>query len=571
MISWDRLGQAQFDRVVEILIARQWRDIATVVSPDGRGGDGGIDIEVRHGSRRRIYQLKYFVDGFSGDKKSTRQRQVRNSYLAALRLDPPVAEWVLVVPSKLTPGEREFVQGLETPEGPKIAIHDRLDLDVLACDYPDVYRYLERDQMRENAQLYNREIDSLFGGIGDLTKRIGELGSIADSTDLDWGVQFSRTQDGVSCSVYPKHPQAHVRTPIVITLEGAFGPEHSAARRAMDRAVKFGASGTVVLPAETVRSVAISGPALLAGRHENVEVRLARLTQSPYIGSRSELHFLDGDGLLMATHEGEVTHMNRGTDGFALEISFYEHLHVELLFPHDRGLPGEGKISYNFRRIRPGDALGVVSLLRLLRRQGTFKVFVEANELMSLANDDSSVASSSASDEDLDFIESLAHDLQVVQTHCRTTFVMPDEVEPLDRINLRVARLLIEGHVVASPEAPTGFVTLTGTDTPELRALLSRSAEIRLTQRNFTLVFCGKHLVLGDVYAFHPHATPVNGGEVLEALDAGRAAGLKVHLRPGDDAYFNLALASRMSDAMRLQTPTAWDLPGIDQPVHRCE
>jgi hypothetical protein len=44
-IEWERIGQPQFDRIIEALVHRLYEATAEVVHPvNGRGGDGGIDI-----------------------------------------------------------------------------------------------------------------------------------------------------------------------------------------------------------------------------------------------------------------------------------------------------------------------------------------------------------------------------------------------------------------------------------------------------------------------------------------------------------------------------------------------
>ncbi|GGT01290.1 hypothetical protein GCM10010270_86280 [Streptomyces violaceus] len=63
-VEWDRVGQPGFDRIVEALVHRVYDATARVEAVNGRGGDDGIDIKVTHGSRVRIFQLKYYPDGF---------------------------------------------------------------------------------------------------------------------------------------------------------------------------------------------------------------------------------------------------------------------------------------------------------------------------------------------------------------------------------------------------------------------------------------------------------------------------------------------------------------------------
>ncbi|MFE9322648.1 hypothetical protein ACIHDR_23680 [Nocardia sp. NPDC052278] len=49
-----------------MLITRRYRHADSVIAVNGRGGDGGIDLEVRQGVRVRIFQLKYLPEAFSG-------------------------------------------------------------------------------------------------------------------------------------------------------------------------------------------------------------------------------------------------------------------------------------------------------------------------------------------------------------------------------------------------------------------------------------------------------------------------------------------------------------------------
>jgi len=71
-IEWDRIRKPKFDRIVEALFTRLYGDADEFRVYDGRGGDGGKDIYVRQGKRVRIFQLKYFPEGFrppmSGDE-----------------------------------------------------------------------------------------------------------------------------------------------------------------------------------------------------------------------------------------------------------------------------------------------------------------------------------------------------------------------------------------------------------------------------------------------------------------------------------------------------------------------
>lgn len=79
---------------------------------DGRGGDGGIDIDVRvegTGQLTEILQLKWFPEGFS-KLFSPRKEQIKKSFERAMAHNPDV--WTLVVPANLTTNERKSVLAL---------------------------------------------------------------------------------------------------------------------------------------------------------------------------------------------------------------------------------------------------------------------------------------------------------------------------------------------------------------------------------------------------------------------------------------------------------------------------
>lgn len=166
-------------------------------------------------------------------------------------------------------------------------------------------------------------------------------------------------------------------------------------------------------------------------------------------------------------------------------------------------------------------------------------------------------------------IAGVAHDLHVVQEFCHTKFAIPDELTPLERINLRVARSLIEGHMVASPEARTVTIVLSGHNSPALREMLTSGGQLSFPATELRFTIGAKELVLENVLVFHPRATPLNGDAAIEALDRGHGEGFRFRLRPGDDPYFYLAMPQQMPNPkapMTEWTLAEWSLPGITQP-----
>ncbi len=578
-IDWDTIGQERFDRIVEALINHKYRGAdVEVIAVDGRGGDGGVDIEVRQDGRVIIFQLKYFPEGFSGGWKP-RRTQIKRSFTQLVKkrtVDGKcmVDEWILVVPRNLTPGENAFVTGLgKTATAPPTRPCGRKDLDDLLIEFPEVDRWAQRNvhsELRDNAATYNRERDNLLSP-NDLSIRVSELGALADSTDLYWATDFARVGDVVTHTLRPKNPGAQENSPILINFEGAFGPQHAALREQFERSTRFGASGEVVLPAEVVGAVTITGPELVAGVYTGMEVRFEALSRGAAIGAPAELRFFDEHGTQIIAHEGRISHLTRGSDGFAMRIDFFDHLQIELLSPKDHSQPGHADISYNLRRIRPADALGVEEILTAINQTDLIcRVYIDDKLLVSLSFEPPADAEV---DDELDAMFRLAYDLKAVQEHCRSSFDIPAALTPLERINLRVARLLLEGYAVASPEAPGGVVTLNGSDSPRLRQLLAgEAALVNFTAERFTFSVGAKEFTLTDVLVFHPHAIARNGAEALAALENGEAEGFRLNVVPSKEPYFYLALPDRLGDPVPPISDwklALWSLPGITQPgVH---
>lgn len=565
-VDWPQLGRDKFDYIVEALIRKQWDGLATVTVPDGRGGDEGIDIEVRRGSTLAIYQLKYFSDGFSGDRKTTRQRQIRNSYVRAAALQPD--EWFLVVPVKLTPGERGFVTDLQEPGGPRVVVFDRIELNNLMINMPEVYNYLSRDQMRANAELYGRETDSLFNGIDDLADRTLALGELADSTmDPYWGLNFRRDGNEFSYELTPKTAESHTKSPIKFTVTTRLGPEHSALAKALSNTFDFGSSDPVLIPADVVHSLKIDGPEFIAGTQTNVTVQINPNSAHPHIGATVQFEFEDSAGNSRGQYEGTVTHIGSGGVGGALEVEFFNSHHTVRVLHSltNTSDPIDVTSRFHLRQISPQDAVGVIEIGQLLRAPGgVLKVYFEDDFLMSMTHNQPDTAS----DPELDLIKSIAEDLAVVQRHCNKFFNLPVNVTTKERIDLRVARLLIEGHAVESPDLSRITLTLNGDDTPELRAALSGEHQsVRFEGSTYGISIGRKTLDIGRVFIADPQAYFIDPAPALTALDNGVAEDVKVELAPGATRYFRLILTSNDRPDLFVNQPTPWDLPGIDQPL----
>ncbi|BBY28880.1 hypothetical protein MSEDJ_29760 [Mycolicibacterium sediminis] len=573
MFDWGTLGQPKFDRVVEAIVRHRLGDSVRAVN--GVGGDEGIDIEINlDGGRLWILQLKYFPEGFSS-VWGARRTQITRSFKRAMKHEP--VKWSLVVPRVCSNSEDNFVKNLNGGKRPPvITVIDRDELDVWLAEAPHIERWALRNatsELREMARDFGQETAALTGGLPDLSARVKSLGQLANSADLDWKIGFANTDDATSITISPRHPDAATRSPIEFSVElNQLGEDHADLQQELLRTFGYAPSGTLRIPGDVVRSVRFGGPDFIAGDYPPGAVQLVSPPTGPAIGKRLEVRAFQ-DEEVVATFEGRITHAAPGAIGGSIEAAFCGgHLDVRLRVPHDIEMtpdaggdfPAPGlDLKLNYENVRPSVVEDVLSTRRVLCF-ATRLEFAIGGDL--LARVQTEARNASDYDGDLLAIEQFAYDLDVVQRHTNHFFDIPEEIRPGDRVKLRVARLLIEGHIVASPRARVFTLGMTGVDTPEVRAPLLGPQSIVWPAGPYAVEIAGRELTIGDVYALHTQATAINGDEAIANLDAGNAEGFEVHFRPGDDPYFFITLANDSPDNVLRRHLAQWTLWGVDQP-----
>ncbi|MDH2412367.1 hypothetical protein ACG5V6_24225 [Streptomyces chitinivorans] len=556
-VEWERLGQPVFDRVVEALVHRLYDATAAVEVVNGRGGDGGIDIKVTSGARLRIFQLKYYCDGFAASSFKGRQKSIKSSFERAMAHSP--YEWVLVVPCTVSPPERSFVQGLAAGRDVRVRIMDRAELDDRLAAHRDLTAHFTRDQLREAARDFNQERALLLGGTRDLGERIAALGARADTLDPHWAVDFSRRGDAVVHMLRAKHPRAHEVSPISIHLAGREGGLDAALSSAVTRSLGFGVAEEVVLPPEAVESLTISGPDWLAGRLTDVAVAWEPAGPAPGAGTVAEVVFLNEEREVTASYAGRLGGLGAGSIGRSVEVDLCGG-RLRLLLPYE-GAAMQMVFSGDLAGADPAEALKLLGLYRRVLAGGAFAVRTEgrtaASGYLSPGQDAAVVAQ-------VEQLRLYAQDMEVLQRHCEQYFPLPEEISAAERVTVRAARLVIEGHCVALPFARTLTITLSGEDGPDLRSLLGgEPRSIRVVTGEYPVTVAGRGLDIGPVIVFHPRVTAEDGHAALAALDAGRAAGHRVVLRPADGEHYRIC---RRSGDDRPLAPVPLGLDGYPEP-----
>lgn len=561
-LDWDRMGQPQFDRVVEALVHRLYDDFAEVRAVNGRGGDGGRDILVQVGHESHIYQLKYMPEGFSGGHKGRRQ-QIARSFKRAMAHKPTA--WKFVVPCTLTIEEREFVDALGDKYDVRIGVLDRAQLDARFAIHSDLVDYFTRDQARAAAKDYGREKALLTAGLPDLTERLGALGRVVAGSDPDWTVDFA-LQEGVALyGLRAKHPRAHLTSPITLTLDNVFGPQHRTTELAWQATQGFGASNAVVLTPDIVKRLTITGPDWIAGTSDHVEVSWTPLASEPRKGALVSLRLLDADDKLLSSHEGEVTWLNTGTVGYALEGKFYGVVELQLLFPKEIEGTGKVNVSFDVAGTTPMQMRQCLALNRDLHHCDRADILIDGEPLAKV-HVNHHVADGEQASEDFADLELLAEDLEVIQRHCNTYFPVPPTVRGGERLAIRVTRLILEGHCVLAPEMQRLRATLNGSYGPGLRKMLTDgTCMIRSDHDNFRLKIGHRELHIGKVTYYHPQVTVLNAAEHLTALESGKGAGRQIEVAPVDECSFRVFMPEKWSDPSAPLAPRPWGLTGLEE------
>ncbi|MEU6775996.1 hypothetical protein [Streptomyces sp. NPDC046759] len=273
----------------------------------------------------------------------------------------------------------------------------------------------------------------------------------------------------------------------------------------------------------------------------------------------AEVVFLDSDQQATASYPATLSHLGRGSIGRSVDVELPGG-RMQLMIPDTAGEPASLRYAYDLHRLEPAAAVRVLKMHQRFAAGGRFQVRADGHNITGgdLPPQPAAV---------LDLAKQLhlyVEDLEMVQRHCEQYFLVPSNLAASERIALRAARLLIDGHCVISPFVLSVHCTLDGHDSPTLRTLLESGPQPVHGVCRFALTVAGRHLELGPVVFFHPRAVTEDGPRLTAALDAGQAAGMRLALRPADGEHFRLLLQSRVPATE--PSPVPLDLAGFPEP-----
>ena len=236
-IPWEDLGAQKFEEMVSVLLSRLHPNSQRI---DGKGGDGGRDVQIVHaadGSIAEAFELK----SFTGRMVRGRRNQVKRSLERAAALEP--ARWTLIVPIDPTPAEWEWFLQLRTSYCFPLEWRGKTWLNEKMAAHPDIGRYFVEGAKDEVysllLQLHNEQ--AILTGVPDAVSRLESLRERLNEIDPyyryelatvtgkanKWppDVVFSVRQGDVRVDAYPKYCGAVKDRPVSIRATVAVGPE----------------------------------------------------------------------------------------------------------------------------------------------------------------------------------------------------------------------------------------------------------------------------------------------------------------------------------------------------------
>lgn len=574
-IEWDRLDQPTFDRIVEALYSRLYGEQAQAL--DGRGGDGGRDIDITDGGKLDcIAQLKYFPEGFSGGFRETRHRQIKKSFDAAMKWHPRV--WRLVVPHNPTVNEASWVNNLGHDTGAIVELWGRQQLDSEIARFPDLMGYFNRDRVKEYLAQAQHEKDALAGP-ADLTQRQAALQTLADTRDPDWAVDEAVIGNVIWQIPRAKHPNAEKVSPFTVTYALRIPEERADLVDGLAQAKDFGVTEPLVIPGEYVVQSSTSKPHLLD--LSGTPVQLSLLPWPNQVASQAtpvQIASIGSFGEIRHSINGRVTKVSSGVSGMRLVMELEGGLTIRLLVPL---IPASSGVQNSVTTQTNTTFAPVGCTARTVQAAATFLRDLLGGSSMRLTIDGKPLAQKITSEHEDTTVfspveQELVDDLVVISDHLHNEFVYPDiaTLTMHQRVIIRVARMLFEGKCVHMPDTSTIVLTLVNVEgdnqdgRAKLQNLLNRGPEAYQYygyNEPLLLNILGAKYSLGRYSWHHPTMVIDNADATRSAFDCGDET-IQLTMKSTTTENVRIWLTDDGIDPPRVVTPEPWNLKGITEP-----
>lgn len=578
LVDCRTIEQPEFDRLIEALIPLQHPgDNVQIV--DGRGGDGGRDaVVLQVNGRTIIYQLKCFPEGFDGKHKG-RRKQITNptknrkswgSLEHALEHAPD--EWILVAPCNPSISGWAWIEELKKTHADQVKItfigRAQLDGPNWCGGHQDVVRALfTRDESLIKMQIANRERDGLAKP-GDLSERVQALGRVVDDVDPAWTLDFARVGDMTVQTLRAKHPLAAQTNPITFnfTVHGiADDPRIADFRTAVD----YGSFTPAVLPGEFVTRFSATGSPLVEADELAGIIKAIELHPDIHTPQNQQVALVLRDNdTVVTSNTGIVGRISRGSKGVSLEQILHSALALTWRLPLDPDEPDTIGIAFDSTRaMDAGELLKAMRLAQNFSRAQTLELQIGGKVVMRGEFAEASKQRVARQvDEDEALLETV-DDLAYIQQETNSYFPVPELIEPLDRIWLRVFRLVLQGGMCFEPQRRARFNMTFKPEAAQDEALkpflVGRSLMFLVANQNPTLEFGDHTMTLPGELAFVMRSGSLQDADSVRTnLERGQET--PVVVSADTDEHLVVYMPARIPKNSKVE-PGPWGLTGINE------
>lgn len=279
-IRWEEIEPQKYEDMVSVLLNRLHPDAQRI---DGKGGDGGRDVQIVDGVDDQIIEA-FELKSFAGRMTPSRRTQTSRSLKRAAGLGP--ARWSLVVPIDPTPDEMDWFRRLGKVCSFPIKWLGRTWLDEKLSAFTDIRRYFIEGAKDEVFQLLReiREEQARVTNVHDAVNRVRILHARLNEIDPYYRYEVSTgataanhrpTDVALSVSfgdgridVYPKYFGAVDDRPVTIKVKVAVVQDDDVVQDALG----YGLGATI--PPSMVESVTVDAPFGLGGSFTEAEICL---------------------------------------------------------------------------------------------------------------------------------------------------------------------------------------------------------------------------------------------------------------------------------------------------------
>lgn len=230
-IRWDDFEPQGYEDMVSVLLSRLHPGAQRI---DGKGGDGGRDVQIVHRQTDQITDA-FELKSFTGRMTISRRRQVARSLQRAAALEP--REWTLVVPIDPTPAEECWFRELGKEYSFPTRWAGKTWLDEKMSASPDIGRFFVEGASDEVVRLLRElreeqavvtDVYNTVGRLRTLRERLNEIDpyyryelSTGETARADWPADVVLSVDfgDVRVDLYPKYSGASRDRPITFDLK----------------------------------------------------------------------------------------------------------------------------------------------------------------------------------------------------------------------------------------------------------------------------------------------------------------------------------------------------------------